>query len=464
MCPTESQELLRRYLAGDADAATAIFDRYLARLLALARRRISKKLQRRVDPEDVVQSAYRSFFVQASSRDYQLRRAGDLWRLLAGTVVKKLLGQVERQSAAKRALDREVPAEALLAELATRQPQVVDLAAIGERLHLILNELAPAQRQVLVATLQGRELAEIARQLKRSERTVRRLLSQARKHFERRLLTEQEDAAATTEAPLSWDAVQAPLRFSDFLFERLLGAGGMGKVYRARDLRSNDRVAIKTLHKARQSDPRAIRQFVQESQILQTLSHPNIVRIRGLGQFPAGGFFLVMELVDGQDLQRRLAEGPLPRTPALKIVEEVAAAIQYAHEHRIIHCDLKPANVVVDARERAVVTDFGFARFHHPESPQPGHVGGTRAYLAPEVLRLQAPPTPAADIYALGALLWALVRGEPPPGLASLSHCPAGDAPLAAVCRRCLQDDPASRFATVTEFRAALATLPRQPR
>ena len=108
MSDPKSHELLDQFLAGNSEAAAAIFDRYVERLLALARTRIGVKLRRRVDPEDVVQSAYRSFFVHAQNSEYQLDRSGDLWRLLARTTMNKLYGQIEKQTAAKRSIDREV--------------------------------------------------------------------------------------------------------------------------------------------------------------------------------------------------------------------------------------------------------------------------------------------------------------------------------------------------------------------
>ena len=117
MSEPKSNELLNKYQAGQSEAAAAIFDRYVDRLIALARARIGPKLKRRVDPEDVVQSAYRSFFVHAKNQEYRLARSGDLWRLLASTTLNKLYGQIERQTAEKRSIDREVTGES-----SARQP------------------------------------------------------------------------------------------------------------------------------------------------------------------------------------------------------------------------------------------------------------------------------------------------------------------------------------------------------
>ena len=102
MSKLNSQQLLEMYQAGENEAATVLFDRYVARLIALARSRIGARLRRRIDPEDVIQSAYRSFFVHARVGEYQLQKTGDLWRLLAGITLHKLYGQIEKHTAGKK--------------------------------------------------------------------------------------------------------------------------------------------------------------------------------------------------------------------------------------------------------------------------------------------------------------------------------------------------------------------------
>jgi RNA polymerase sigma factor (sigma-70 family) len=461
MSEPESNELVNRYLAGQSDAATAIFERYLERLLALARSRISPRLKRRVDPEDVVQSAFRSFFVHAKNQEYQLARSGDLWRLLASTTLNKLYGQIEKQTAAKRNILREADDETLLAQLAVREPTIAEVVAVGEQLRLILDGLSPDERLVITATLQGQSIDEIGKSIGKSARTVRRLLAQARQQFEERLLRHEVPTGPKTGIRSS-QVVEplAPLRFSDYVLEQLLGAGGMGKVYRATDKRSGKTVAVKALHKSRQGDDRAVARFVQESQILAKLQHPNIVGVEGLGRFPSGGFFIVMDFVAGTDLQTRLASRPLPLAEAMAIVKDVANAVQHAHEQGIVHCDLKPGNVLVDHHQHVFVTDFGFAFM----LADPGHlksqsVGGTAGYLPPEVIRSASQPTVAADIFALGVLLWTLVTGRQPSGPDSLRSDDTRLSRIEPICRRCLAENPRDRYSSASDFSAALAEL-----
>lgn len=457
MSELNSQELLRLYREGRGDAAREIFDRYVQRLIALVRGRIGGKLRRRIDAEDVVQSAYRSFFVHAKNDAYQLAHSGDLWRLLAGIALNKLHGQIEKQTAAKRSIRAELPADDLAASVAAPEPTAAEVVAIVEEAHLAIGRLSDDERLVVMAHLQGQGIAEIGAALDKSERTVRRLLASAREKIEQRLL-----AAAPVELPvrLPADNHDAPLRYSDYVLENLIGAGGMGKVFRAREVQTGKVVAVKALHKSRQADERAVAQFVQESKILAKLRHPNIVGVQGLGRFPGGGYFIVMDFVDGMDLQTRLKSGPLPVAEALAIASQVTEGVGYAHEKGIVHCDLKPGNVLLGKDGRVLVTDFGFAYIATGSAANSfGGIGGTLGYIAPEVLRLQSKPTPAADIYAIGVLLGVLVTGELPGEANSFHDSRCELSAIAAIVDRCLAEDPCERIPSAGKLIAQINSL-----
>lgn len=267
---------------------------------------------------------------------------------------------------------------------------------------------------------------------------------------------------------------RAPLPFTDYLIHQHLGTGGMGKVYRATQRSLGRPVAIKSLLRTRQGDPRAVEQFLQEARIVSQLRHPNIIGVHGLGRFPGGGYFLVMDLVEGADLATRLQAGALPVAEAVRITADVAGAIQHAHEQGVIHCDLKPANVLLDSSGRVFVTDFGLAALlgHHPgvagagaEPPvrrSPGveatvHVlGGTYGYLAPELAdSMPHEPTVAIDVYGLGAILYSLLHGSAPQAEVQWR----ADIPKAIkeACQRCLIQQPTERFSTAAEVGRALA-------
>lgn len=187
----ESRLLLKRYQSGDEQAAEVIFHRYLERLVGLAGKQLSEKLQRRVAPEDVVQSVFRSFFNKAEEGRFSLEKAGDLWRLLASITKHKLLKKAEHHRQQKRALNRE---EALVlgdensgVHLFAVEPTEIEGLALADEVEMIMAELDPTQRTMLELRLQGLSISEIAESVERSERTVRRFLGSTRERMEERL-------------------------------------------------------------------------------------------------------------------------------------------------------------------------------------------------------------------------------------------------------------------------------------
>ena len=173
-----SDQLLFRCGQGDEDASREIFERYLGRLTALARSRLAPRLARRTDPEDIVLSAYRSFFVGAGDGRFVLRRSGDLWRLLVSITLHKLYRQVKRHSAESRDVQREKMLEE--AHAFSQEPTAEEAVALADELEAILKPLDPLLRRVLELRLQGQSLEEIATITMRSERTVRRSLAELR--------------------------------------------------------------------------------------------------------------------------------------------------------------------------------------------------------------------------------------------------------------------------------------------
>ena len=463
MTDLKSHELLSQYQNGHSEAATAIFDRYIERLIALARSRIGSKLQRRLDAEDIVQSAYCSFFVHAKNNQYQLTRSGDLWRLLASITLNKLYSQIEKQTAAKRSIHQEQVADAFYTNAKTPDPSPVEVVAMIEQLHLVINALSPNEQFVLTARLQGQSVEEISILTKKSPRTVRRLLAQSKKQIEQMLLSDNNTSKATAKkiySPLAKSEVS--LQYIDYVLEQLIGSGGMGKVFRAKEKNTNKTVAIKTLHKSRQSDQRAVAQFVQEAEILASLHHPNIVGIKGLGQFPNDSYFIVIDYIEGIDLQSRLDQGALPLNETLSIIQQVTNAISHAHDHGIIHCDLKPGNILLNTEGQAFVTDFGFAHlFTSSVSNKTIHsIGGTAGYIAPEILYLQSQPTCAADIYSIGVLLWVLATGKAPQEPNVLQTVDNGLMNLKPICCKCLAKSPEDRYQSAKELLIDIQEIP----
>jgi DNA-directed RNA polymerase specialized sigma24 family protein/predicted Ser/Thr protein kinase len=415
-------------------------------------------LRRRIDADDVVQSTYRSFFTHAEQGDYALAESGDLWRLLASIALHKLYGQVERHTAGRRSINHETVADdALPHRTAALEPSAAEVIAISEQLQLITRRLSDEQRTLLVAYLRGDSADKIAAQFQKSPRTIRRLLAQLRGEFEQELLPDEPAANQLGLGELAAASSLAPLAYKDFVIERLIGAGGMGKVYRALDRNTGQPVAIKTLRKSRQHDRLVVEKFLQEAEILSRLHHPNIVAFQGVGRFPGGGYFIAMEFIDGTNLQTLIARRPPKIADAVQMVRTVANAIAYAHANGIVHGDLKPANVLVDSTNRLVVSDFGLAQFiNMPPTTRPWLVGGTAGFIAPEVRDDRSVPTPAADVFGLGALLTALLAAADRRGRDSLGAIDEKTGKLSAICAKCLATNPQDRYPSVEEFIAAL--------
>jgi RNA polymerase sigma-70 factor (ECF subfamily) len=188
-----SLNLLQRWRDGDESAATEIFERYVNRLCALARTRLSNRMQRRVEAEDIVQSAYRSFFRRAGEH-YTLEKEGDLWRLLAAITINKVRGQVEFHTAMKRGVYSEESMAVdqsmirVSPEVVSEEPNPDDAAILVEELSDLLACLDETQRSIIELSMQHLSVEQIAEEVHRSERTVRRTIQQGREELERRLL------------------------------------------------------------------------------------------------------------------------------------------------------------------------------------------------------------------------------------------------------------------------------------
>lgn len=196
-----SVQLLNRWREGDQSAAQAIFDRYTDQLLRLVEARLSRRMRRRVDADDVVQSVMRTFFRHAKRGRYSLDRRGDLWRLLAAITVNKVKRQVEFHSRKKRTADQErndFRGDGMLSpdsSVFAREPSPEEAASICEECENLLAQLKPGERTILELRLQGAEVSEISEEMRRSERTVRRALLKARIHLQHRLSKDRASRA-----------------------------------------------------------------------------------------------------------------------------------------------------------------------------------------------------------------------------------------------------------------------------
>ena len=241
----------------------------------------------------------------------------------------------------------------------------------------------------------------------------------------------------------------------------LLGRGGMGAVYKARQRDLDRFVALKILRAGLDADPTFAARFADEARALARLNHPGIVTLHEFGRTPAGRYFIVMEFVDGMNLRQLLAAGRIAPREALAIVPPLCDALQYAHDRGLVHRDIKPDNILIDRLGRVKIADFGLARLASFPSEPAGEIVGTPAYMAPEQHTRPASVDHRADIYALGVVLYQMLTGElPAPGeLQPPSRRVQIDVRLDEIVLRALETDPALRYAAADKFKTELETV-----
>jgi len=284
--------------------------------------------------------------------------------------------------------------------------------------------------------------------------------------------------------------LSAGTRFGPYEILAPIGAGGMGEVYRARDSRLERMVAIKLLPASFSSDPDRLRRFEQEAKAASLLNHPNITAVYDIGQAD-GAPYIVSELLEGETLHSRLAEGPLAARKAIDYALQIAHGLAAAHEKRIVHRDLKPENLFVTKDGRVKILDFGLAKLTRAEEggaaadlptatigTEPGVVMGTLGYVSPEQLRGK-PADAQSDIFSFGAVLYEMLSGqrafrgdspaetmsailrEEPPDLSVTNQSISPG--LERIVRHCIEKNPEQRFHSAHDLAFDLEALSEVP-
>jgi eukaryotic-like serine/threonine-protein kinase len=274
-------------------------------------------------------------------------------------------------------------------------------------------------------------------------------------------------------------------KLNDYEILALLGTGGMGEVYRARDSQLKREVAIKVLPHFVSLDPNRLWRFEQEAQAAAALNHPNILAIHQFGSFE-GAPYLVSELLEGETLRQQLERGSMPIRKTIDYGAQVGRGLAAAHDKGIVHRDLKPENLFVTKDGRVKILDFGLAKLTKDRSASddqgtainlgtdPGIVMGTVGYMSPEQVRGKAADH-RADIFALGAILYEMLSGkrafarptstetmtailnEDPPAISQAA--PSAPPGLQRVVQRCLEKNPEQRFQSASDLAFALEAL-----
>lgn len=259
-------------------------------------------------------------------------------------------------------------------------------------------------------------------------------------------------------------------RLGDYELIEEIARGGMGVVYKARQLKLNRIVAVKVVLHGPFSSPEFVQRFRAEAETAAGLQHPNIVAIYEVGEHD-GHHYFSMEYIEGKDLAELVREQPLPARRAADYLKTIAEAVHYAHQRGVLHRDLKPSNLLLDVFDQPRITDFGLAELltRDAELTTTGQVLGSPSHIPPEQASGKfAPAAPTGDIYSLGAMLYHLLTGRPPFQGETVQEIllqvqnvepvsprrlnPSVPADLQTICLKCLQKEPARRYQSAQEL------------
>ncbi len=273
-------------------------------------------------------------------------------------------------------------------------------------------------------------------------------------------------APAPSAGTLSMDELAD--RFPQFELLHLVGSGGMGTVYCARQKSLNRLVALKIIRPEVHQRAEFADRFIREARAMAQLNHSNIITVHDFGQ-QDDLYYFVMEYVDGINLRQMIRSNRLTAKQALEIVPAVCDALQYAHDRGIVHRDIKPENILIDTNGTVKIADFGLAKLLNqetagPQLTQANHVMGTMHYMAPEQIEHPLDVDHRADIYSLGVVIYELLTGELPLGrFAPPSHKVTLDVRLDDIVLHTLAKEPALRYQRVGDVKTDMQSVARAP-
>ncbi len=353
-----SEILLNRLEAGSNTAIPDLENRYLSRIIGLAKSRMSSWMRQKLDPEDIAQETFIAFLDVIEARETSWEKEGDLWRLLATITINQVLRKVEYFTVQKRNIKTETTLDCA--------NELEDANWVSEELNeLILSILAkekPLAQRVITARLAGFTIQETAEQVGRNERTVRRILDSLKSKmfvdydlFAAREFFNSAPNSANRDPHLRLGSYQ------DLKLLRMIGQGSFAKVYLARHKTTGELFAVKAIRKKWLASAAAWGSFRQEIEALQKLKIPTFVNLNGFGRLPNGGCFLVLEYIKGKTLTE--AAKTATKSQKQMWLQSVKSAIQQLHQNGLSHGDLRSENILIDANNEIRIIDFGLSSF-----------------------------------------------------------------------------------------------------
>ena len=349
-----SEKLLAGYTDGSPsesfDASLKIHSRYKNRLILLAKKRLLGVLKSKIDPDDIAQEVFTTFFAMADQNEVRWKERGDLWRLLAGIAINKVKQQFEHYSTLKR----DLKAESRLPNTALQVGER-DVSELTELVEHVLESEKPLVTTILNLRLAGFSSEEIAERVGRSTRTIRRLLES----LKAKLIADHELGFRLSDDEATKPRVDS-VDYHDFHLLRMIGQGSFAKVYLAKQILSGQLFAVKAIKKKWLKNEEARKSFYREAELLMSLSDPCFVKTYGIGQLPNGGCFLLLELIEGESLASRIATAS--SESRLAWATELRAAVERLHARNLIHGDICANNVMINHDGRVKLLDFGLGQ------------------------------------------------------------------------------------------------------
>ena len=406
-----SPELLGLWKQGDEQAARILSDRYSLRMVAFIAGRLNRRFRDTVDPEEIVQSALGSFFYAAQRSKLQVSQNVSFWNLLAAFAKRKMMRRIERLSTEKRGGDfqrTDLPND-LIADTESTTEDLLD--AIRGEIREQYGAVAFGELNVVVDRLvAGQTHHDIAVVLGISERTVRRRITQIRE-----LLSTKNAKKPDTNLLAQTRQPNLPrIDYREFVLGKMIGAGGFGKVYRARLQSDASLVAVKFLRKGFWKNEEAQACFLREIDLAAQVKHPGVIDYFGWGQSPHGGPYVVSQWIEAVTLTERRDVSP---RQFVDFLLQICDALKSIHEHSLVHGDLTPSNILVSAANQITITDFGFSQSTTSRESREDKTppGGTLGFAAPEQISSSFGKIgPATDIYAVGGLAYWFLFGRAP--------------------------------------------------